>query len=107
MGRIWLSVGFQLFFCKQNTVFWQTIRRFRGKRSSVTYAIKDSAGNILINENEVVSRWIKYFEDLWNPIKASTHGTQEVIHLGKKKVFVAAEMTTAIIEINLENCWWT
>ena len=27
-----------------NKVFWQTIRRLRGKRSSVTYSIKDSAG---------------------------------------------------------------
>ena len=35
-----------------NKVFWQTICRLRGKRSSVTYSIKDSAGNILMDENE-------------------------------------------------------
>ena len=40
-----------------NKVFWQTIRRLRGKRSSITYSIKDSNGNILTDENEILSRW--------------------------------------------------
>ena len=31
----------------ENKVFWQTVRRLRGKRSSITYSIKDSDGNIL------------------------------------------------------------
>ena len=53
MGRVWSSVGFQLFFGK---VFWQTIRRLRGKRSSITYSIKDSDVNILTDENEILSR---------------------------------------------------
>ena len=34
-----------------NEVLWQTICRLRGKKSSVTYSIKDSAGNILTDEN--------------------------------------------------------
>ena len=38
-----------------NKVFWQTIRRLRGKRSSITYSIKDSDGNILTDENEILS----------------------------------------------------
>ena len=38
-----------------NKVFWQTFRCLRGKRSSVTYSIKDSAGNILRDENEILS----------------------------------------------------
>ena len=33
-------------------VFWQTICRLRGKRSSVTYSIKDSAGNILTDASK-------------------------------------------------------
>ena len=37
-----------------NKVFLQTIRRLRGKRSSITYPIKDSGGNILTNENEIL-----------------------------------------------------
>ena len=52
-----------------NKLFWQTIRRLRGKRSSITYSIKDSDGNILTDENEILSRWREYFEDLLNPVK--------------------------------------
>ena len=79
-----------------NKVFWQTIRRLRGKRSSVTYSIKDSDGNILTDENEILSRWREYFEDLLNPVKASTRDTHKVTHLGDDKVFIAAEVATAI-----------
>ena len=76
-------------------VFWQTIRRLRGKRLSITCSIKDSAGNILSDENEILSRWRKYFEDLLNPVKASTCNTHEVTHLGEDEVFTAAEVATA------------
>ena len=79
-----------------NKVFWQTIRRLRGKRSSITYSIKDSDGNILTDENEILSRWREYFEDLLNPVKASTRYTHEVTHLGEDEVFTAAEVATAI-----------
>ena len=79
-----------------NKVFWQTIRRLRGKRSSITYSIKDFDGNILTDENEILSRWREYFEDLLNPVKASTRDTHEVTHLGEDKVFTAAEVATAI-----------
>ena len=51
IGKIWWSVGFQLCFGKTK-VFWKIIRRLRGKRSSVTYAIKNSADNILTDNNE-------------------------------------------------------
>ena len=44
--------------------------------------MKDSAGNILTDENETLSRWRQYFEDLLNPVKASTRDTQKVTHLG-------------------------
>ena len=40
-----------------NKVFWQTICRLRGKRSSVTYSIKHFAGKILMDEKEILSRW--------------------------------------------------
>ena len=83
-----------------NKILWQTIHRLRGKRSSFTYSIKDSAGNILTDDqNEIFSRWTKYFEDLLIPAKASTRDTQEVMHLGEKEVFSAAEVATAIKEI--------
>ena len=79
-----------------NKVFWQTIRRLRGKRSIITYSIKDSDGNILTDENEILSRWIEYFEDLLNPVKVSTRDTHEVTHLREDEVFTAAEVATAI-----------
>ena len=79
-----------------NKVFWQTIRRLRGKSSSITYSIKDSAGNILTDENEILSQWREYFEDLFNHIKALTRDTHEVTHLGEDEVFTAAEVATAI-----------
>ena len=82
------------------TIFRQSVladhRRLRGKRSGVTYSIKDSAGNILTEENEILSRWREYFEDLLNPVKASTRDTHEVTHFGEEEVFTAAEVATAI-----------
>ena len=85
--KSWEEFGRRLDFnyFSANKVFWQTIRRLRGKRSSVTYSIKDSAGNILTDENEILSRWREYFEDLLNPVKACTRDTHEVTHLGKTK----------------------
>ena len=79
-----------------NKIFWQTISRLRGKRSRVTYSNKDSAENILIDRNEIFSRWRKYYEDLLNPKKASINDTQEVMHLGKVDVLIVAEVETAI-----------
>ena len=79
-----------------NKVFWQTICRLRGKRSSITYSIKDSDGNILTDENEILSRWREYFEDFLNPVKASNRDTHEVTHFGEDEVFTGAEVATAI-----------
>ena len=90
-GRQWYSNYFLA-----NKVFWPTFRHLRGKRSSVTYSIKDSDGNILMDENEILSRWREYFEDLLNPLRASTRDTYEVTHLGEDEVFTAAEMATTI-----------
>ena len=94
MGRVWSSVGFRLFSVTK--YFSTTIRRLRGKRSSVTFSIKDSAGNILTDENEILSRWREYFKDLLNPVNASTRDTHEVTHLVEEEVFTAAEVATAI-----------
>ena len=96
--KSWEEFGRQLDFnyFSANKVFWQTIRRLRGKRSSVTYSIKDSAGNILTDEREILSQWREYFEDLLNPVKASTRDTHEVTHLGEDEVFTAAEVAKAI-----------
>ena len=93
-----------------NKVFRQTIRRLRGKRSSITYSIKDSDGNILTDENEILSRWREYFEDLLNLVQASSRDTHEVTYLGEDEVFTAAEVATATksgkyLDKIWKNCW--
>ena len=79
-----------------NKVFWQTIWSSRGKRSSATCSIKDSAGSILTDENDILSRWREYFEGFLNPVNASTRDTHEVTRLGKEEVFTAAEVAKSI-----------
>ena len=83
MRRVWSSVGFKLFFGKQSILADHP--PFTWQRSSVTYSIKHSVGNILMDQNEIVLRWREYFEDLLNPVKASTRNTHQVTHLEKRK----------------------
>ena len=75
-----------------NKVFWQIIRRLRGNRVNYTYSIKDSAGNIPTNENEILSQWREYFEDLLNLVMTSTRYTYEMAHLGEEEAFTAVEV---------------
>ena len=63
---------------------------------------KDSAGNILTDENEILSQWREYFEDLLNPVKALTRDTDKVTHLGEEEIFIAAKVATAIKGIKSE-----
>ena len=78
-----------------NKVFWQSVRRLLGKRSTITYSIENSAVSIQTDENKILLRWREYFEDLLNPVEASTRVAQEAIHLGEEEVFTAAEVATA------------
>ena len=50
-------------------------------------------------ENEILSRWSEYVEDLLNPVKASTRETHEMTHVKEDKVFTAAEVASAIKRI--------
>ena len=81
--KSWEEFGLRLDsnYFSANKVFWQTIGRLRGKRSSITYSIKDSDGNILTDWewNPFTMEWI-----LWrslNPVKALNRDTHEVTHL--------------------------
>ena len=91
-----LVVGWIPTIFRQTKYFGRPSAVYVAKRSSITYSIKDSDGNILKDENEILSRWREYFEDLLNPVKASTRDTHEVTHLGEDEVFTAAEVATAI-----------
>ena len=72
----------------------QSIGRLRGKRSSVTYSIKDFADNIPTDKNKILSRRRKYFEDHLNPVKASTRDT-----FRGRGSFTAAKVVPAIKKI--------
>ena len=63
---------------------------------SRTKSSANSRHNILTDENEILSQWREYVEDLLNPVKASTRDTHKVTHLGEEEVFTAAEVTRAI-----------
>ena len=58
-------------YLSANKVFRQTIHQLCGKSLSTTTSINDSAGNILHDKKEIISRWREYFEDLLNPIRAT------------------------------------
>ena len=66
--------------------FWQTFRRLRGKNSSITTSSKDSAGNIVRDEKEILSRWREHFEDLLNLVTATPISTDTcvAIDFGKR-----------------------
>ena len=95
--KTWEEFGRQLDsnYKSANKVFWQTIRRLRGNRSVSTKSIKDSQGNILSDEKDILSRWREYFEDHLNPVKDVATDTQE-IHFGEEAVLTVSEVSTAI-----------
>ena len=64
--RAWKEVGERLDddFKTANKVFWQTIRRLRGKRSRAAFFIEDSNGVTLKDQDAVLNQWRDYFSDL-------------------------------------------
>ena len=62
MERVWLLVGFQLFFGKQSILADHLLFRLQKIKSR---SIKDYASNILTDENEIHK---EYFEYLLNPV---------------------------------------
>ena len=65
----------------------------RGKSLSTTISIKDSIGNILGDEKEILSRWREYYEDLLNPVRATPTDTCGTTNFGKVTL---TEVATAI-----------
>ena len=71
----------------------------RGKSLRTTTSIKDSTGNILWNEKEILSRWREYFENLLYPIRATPTDTCDTIDFGKEEVFTFTEVAAVIREL--------
>ena len=71
--RAWKEFGERLDddFKTANKVFWQTIRRLRGKRSRAALFIDDSNGVTLKDQDAILNRWREYFSDLLNPVDAT------------------------------------
>ena len=71
--RAWKEFGERLDddFKTANKVFWQTIRRLRGKRSRAALFIEDSNGVTLRDQDAILNRWREYFSDLLNPVDAT------------------------------------
>ena len=102
--KSWEEFGHRLNsnYTSANKVFWQTIRRLRDKRSNATNSVKDSEGNILSNENDILQRWSEYFEELLNPVEATTLDTSKSIHFGEEELLTTAEVATAIRRLKSE-----
>ena len=83
-------------YLSANKVFWQTIRRLRGKSLSITTYMKDSTGNILRDEREILSRWKEYFEDLSNSVRATPADKYDTIKFEKEQVFTLTKMAAAM-----------
>ena len=86
-------------YSSANKVFWQTIRKLRGKSSSTTNSVMNSSGNILSDENEIFSPWREYFEDLLNSVRATSTDSCDTIDFGKEEVFTLAKVASAIREL--------
>ena len=71
--RAWKEFGERLDddFKTANKVFWQTIRRLRGKKSRAALFIEDSNGVTLKDQDAILNRWREYFGDLLNPVDAT------------------------------------
>ena len=78
-----------------NKVFWQTIRRLRGKRSATATFIEDSNGNILRHQNGILNRWREYFCDLLNPVTVQACEPHEE-EFGEETHLTEAEVNAAI-----------
>ena len=81
--RSWEEFGRRLDsnYSSTNKIFWQTISRLRGKSLGTTTSIKDSTGNILRDEKEILSRWRENFEDLLNLVRETPTDTCDTIGL--------------------------
>ena len=68
--RAWKEFGKRLDddFKMANKVFWQTIRRLRGKRSRAAFFIEGSNGVTLKDQDAILNRWREYFSDLLNSV---------------------------------------
>ena len=61
-------------YWNDNKIFWRTIRRLRNGRKNGVKSVKDKDGNILREDQEILSRWREYFVELLNPPQQDSEG---------------------------------
>ena len=94
MEKIWTKVEHKL-ERSANKVFWQTIRRLRGKRTSVVTFIEDPNGVLLKHQKDILNCWREYFCELLNPVTVQHLETSEE-QIGEEIYLTEAEVSTAI-----------
>ena len=96
--RFWEKFGPQMDSnsYRQTKYFGRPFARLRGKSLSTTISIKNSTGNILRDEKEILLRWREYLEDLLNLVRAKTKDTCATIGFGKEEVFALTKVAATI-----------
>ena len=82
-------------YLQANKVFWQTVRRLRGKWSHTARSIKDQNRVLLRNEKNNLGRWKEKFKYLLNLVTITPQNTHHV-HLGEENTITAVEVSFPI-----------
>ena len=90
LDKSWIQIDYRA----ANKVFWQTIRRLRGKRTPVATFIEDINGVLLKHQKSILNRWREYFCELLNLVtvqhlETSEEQIDEEIHLTKTEASTA------------------
>jgi len=76
-------------YWQANTVFWQTIRRLRGKKSNMARFIKGYNNVLLSSEENILGIWREYFKDLLNPVTIILPSDTQEVHLEEENTITA------------------
>jgi hypothetical protein len=95
--RSWEDFGRRLDsnYGSANKVFWQTIRRLRGRKGGPVQSVKGLNGTLLTEEADILQRWRDYFEGLFNPITTANEANPEV-EFREETSITMAEVSEAI-----------
>ena len=90
---------------QQTRYFGRAFADCMGKviKEPLTTSNKDSTGNILLDEKEILSHWREYFKDLLNPVRATHTDTCDMVDFGSLHVNRSGSSHTRI-EIR-KGCW--
>ena len=96
--RAWKEFGERLDddFKTPNKVFWQTVRRLRGRRYQAVLFIEGSNGVTLKDQDAILNRWREYFSALSNPVDATSTQIHEE-QVGEDIQITEADVNAVII----------